>query len=162
MVILLYVKSFWHCKVIIVKSSGKSFIHFSEVIWLFIKWIVTVAVGVIMFFINGWLTGNNKYGITSKKDDERSQLIKHKTIVSSWLLLMIFFIINFIFNFFNLDNDRLAMVEFNYPELFYLLIAIVSYFIYYWIYSRKMSSYEKKIWTPKRKKTYIRDFSKKM
>ncbi|WP_407391091.1 hypothetical protein [Carnobacterium jeotgali] len=111
---------------------------------MFIRWIVTVAVGVIMFFINGWLTGNNKYGITSKKDDERSQLIKHKTIVSSWLLLMIFFIINFIFNFFNLDNDRLAMVEFNYPELFYLLIAIVSYFIYYWIYSRKMSSYEKK------------------
>ncbi|EDP68916.1 hypothetical protein CAT7_06733 [Carnobacterium sp. AT7] len=96
-----------------------------------------------MFFINGWLTGNNEYGITSKKNDERSQLIKHKAIVSSWLLLMMFFIIDFIFNFFNLDNNRLAMVEFNYPELFYLLIAIVSYFIYYWIYSRKMSSHEK-------------------
>ncbi|MGB7459342.1 MAG: hypothetical protein WA887_00510 [Carnobacterium jeotgali] len=110
---------------------------------MFIRWIVTLAVGVIMFFINGWLTGNNEYGITSKKNDERSQLIKHKAIVSSWLLLMMFFIIDFIFNFFNLDNNRLAMVEFNYPELFYLLIAIVSYFIYYWIYSRKMSSHEK-------------------
>lgn len=110
---------------------------------MFIRWIVTLAVGVIMFFINGWLTGNNEYGITSKKNDERSQLIKHKAIVSSWLLLMMFFIIDFIFNFFNLDNNRLAMVEFNYPELFYLLIAIVSYYIYYWIYSRKMSSHEK-------------------
>ena len=110
---------------------------------MFIRWIVTLAVGVIMFFINGWLTGNNEYGITSKKNDERSQLIKHKAIVSSWLLLMMFFIIDFIFNFSNLDNNRLAMVEFNYPELFYLLIAIVIYFIYYWIYSRKMSSHEK-------------------
>ncbi|SMH28884.1 hypothetical protein SAMN04488700_0996 [Carnobacterium iners] len=110
---------------------------------MLIRWIVTFAVGLIMFFVIGWLTGNNEYGVTSKKDDERSQLIKHKAIVSSWLLLIMFFIINFVFNFFNLNDERLAMVEFNYPELFYLLIAIVSYFIYYWIYSRKMSSYEK-------------------
>ena len=69
--------------------------------------------------------------------------INHNEIVSSWLLLIIFFIINFVFNFFNLNNERLAMVGSNYPELFYLLIAIVSYYIYYWIYSRKMRSYEK-------------------
>lgn len=110
---------------------------------MLIRWIVAFAVGLIMFFVIGRLTGDSDHGVTSKKDDERSQLIKHKAIVSSWLLLIIFFIINFVFNFFNLNNENLAMVGFNYPELFYLLIAIVSYYIYYWIYSRKMSIYEK-------------------
>ena len=110
---------------------------------MLIRWIVAFAVGLILFFVIGRLTGDNDYGVTSKKDDERSQFIKHKAIVSSWLLLIIFFIINFVFNFFNLNNERLAMVGSNYPELFYLLIAIASYYIYYWIYSRKMINYEK-------------------
>ena len=54
-----------------------------------------------------------------------------------------FFVINFVFDLFNLNDERLALVPFVYPELLYLLIAVISYFVYYWIYSRRMSSNEK-------------------
>ncbi len=100
-------------------------------------------IGLIIFFIIGWVTGTNEYGGVETKDDERSQLIKQKAIVSSWLLLLMFLIISFVFDFFNLNDERLALVPFVYPELLYLLIAVISYFVYYWIYSRRMSSHEK-------------------
>lgn len=104
------------------------------------KLFVALIVGVLIYFIFGWVTGTEEYGGVNTKDDERSQLIKHKAIVSSWLLLLLFFIVNFTFDFFNLNNGRLAQVEFAYPSLFYLLVAVVSYFVYYWIYSLRMSS----------------------
>lgn len=106
---------------------------------LLVKWAITFLVGLVVFFIIGWITGTDEYGGVKTKDDERSQLIKQKAIVNSWLLLIVFFIINFVFDFFNLNDERLAMVEFEYPGLFYFFIAIISYFVYYWIYSRLMS-----------------------
>jgi hypothetical protein len=109
----------------------------------FIRAVVPLLVGLIIFFIIGWATGTDEYGGVKTKDDERSQLIKQKAIVSSWLLLLMFFIINFVFDFFNLNDERLSLVPFVYPELLYLLIAVISYFVYYWIYSRRMSSNEK-------------------
>lgn len=110
---------------------------------MLIKIVVPFLVGIIIFFVIGWMTGTDEYGGVKTKDDERSQFIKQKAIVSSWLLLLMFLVINFVFDFFNLNDERLAMVEFKYPELFYLLLAIVSYFVYYWIYNRRMSSNEK-------------------
>ncbi|WP_229194004.1 hypothetical protein [Bacillus cereus] len=112
-------------------------------IGLLVKWIIPFLVGLIIFFIIGWVTGTDEYGGVKTKDDERSQLIKQKAIVSSWLLLLGFFVINFIFDFFHLNDERLALVQFKYPELLYLLIAILSYFVYYWMYSRRMSVHEK-------------------
>ncbi len=110
---------------------------------MLIKAVVPFLIGLIIFFIIGWVTGTNEYGGVETKDDERSQLIKQKAIVSSWLLLLMFLIISFVFDFFNLNDERLALVPFVYPELLYLLIAVISYFVYYWIYSRRMSSHEK-------------------
>lgn len=110
---------------------------------MLIKAVVPLLIGLIIFFIIGWVTGTNEYGGVETKDDERSQLIKQKAIVSSWLLLLMFLIISFVFDFFNLHDERLELVPFVYPELLYLLIAVISYFVYYWIYSRRMSSHEK-------------------
>lgn len=100
-------------------------------------------VALSIFFVTGWLTRSDEYGVSSKKDEARSQLIKYKAIVSSWVLLISFFVINFVFDFFNLNDERLAILPFKYPELLYLFIAIISYFIFYWIYRRKMSANEK-------------------
>lgn len=108
---------------------------------MLIRWIASLVVALIIFFIIGWITGTDEYGGVKTKDDERSQFIKQKAIVSSWLLLLMFFIINFVFNFFNLNDERIEQLK--YPGLFYLLIAIISYFVYYWIYSRRMSGNEK-------------------
>lgn len=108
-----------------------------------IRAVVPLLVGLIIFIIIGWVTGTDEYGGVKTKDDERSQLIKQKAIVSSWLLLLMFFVINFVFDLFNLNDERLALILFVYPELLYLLIAVISYFVYYWIYSRRMSSNEK-------------------
>lgn len=107
---------------------------------MFVRWVVPFLIGIILFWVIGWLTGDKDY---DAKDDERSEFIKQKAIVRSWVLLIMFFIINFVFDFFNLTDERLALVPFVYPELFYLLIAIISYFVYYWIYSKRMSSSEK-------------------
>lgn len=112
-------------------------------ILLLLKVIIPLFVGLIIFFVIGWVTGTDEYGGVEAKDDERLQLIKQKAIVRSWLLLLIFFIINFIFDFFKLNDGRLALIQFKYPELFYLLFAVISYFAYYWIYSRRMSGNEK-------------------
>ncbi|MCM3737805.1 hypothetical protein M3215_18940 [Bacillus cytotoxicus] len=110
---------------------------------MLVKWVIPFLVGLIIFFIIGWVTGTDEYSGVKTKDDERSQLIKQKAIVSSWLLLLGFFVINFIFDFLHLNDERLALVQFKYPELLYLLIAMLSYFVYYWMYSRRMSVHEK-------------------
>lgn len=102
--------------------------------------IVPLLVGLIMFFIIGWTTGNKEYGGVETKDDERSQLIKQKAIVSSWVLLLMFLFINFLFDFFNINQ---VAPKLEYPELFYLLLLVGSYFVYYWIYNRRLSTNEK-------------------
>ena len=115
-----------------------------EVIGLLVGWVVPFIVGLVIFLIIGWISGNGEeYGGVKTNDDERSQLIKQKAIVSSWLLLLVFFIINFVFDLFDLNDGRLAMIQFKYPELFYLLFSVGSYFVYYWVYNRRMSSNEK-------------------
>lgn len=110
------------------------------VMQLLIKAVVPFLIGIIAFFIIGWVTGTNEYGGVKTKDDERSKVIKQKAIISSWLLLLLFFMVNVVFDLFDLRDERLALVPFVYPELLYLLIAIISYFVYYWIYSRRMRS----------------------
>lgn len=110
---------------------------------LLVKWIVSLVIGLVIFFIIGWVTGTEEYGGIKTKDDERLQLIKQKSIVSSWLMLLGIFVVNFVFDFFHLSDKRLADVQFQNPELLYLLIAILSYVVFFWIYSRRMSEYEK-------------------
>lgn len=112
-------------------------------IGLLVKWVIPFIFGLSMFFISGWVSGTDEYGGVKTKGDERSKLIKQKAIVSSWLLLLGFLFINFISNLLNLYDERLALVPFKYPELLYLLIAVLSYFVYYWMYSRRMSVHEK-------------------
>ena len=104
---------------------------------MLISAVVPLLVGLVMFFIIGWTTGNKEYGGVETQDDERSQLIKQKAIVSSWVLLLAFLFINFVFDFFNLYKVDSKLI---YPELFYLLLLVGSYFVYYWIYSRQLSS----------------------
>ncbi|MGP4078197.1 hypothetical protein [Halobacillus sp. K22] len=108
-------------------------------ITLLTGWAVSILVGVIIFLIIGRFTGNEEYGGINKSDDERSQLIKQKAIVGSWTFLFIVFVINIIFRFFNLNTGLLKNAPFNHPELFYLLLLIGSYFVYYIIYSRRLS-----------------------
>ena len=107
---------------------------------MLVRWIVPFFVGLIIFLIIGWFTGKKEYGA---KDDERSQLIKQKAIVGSWTFLIMVFVINIIFDFFDLRTGPVNNVPFNHPELLYLLLLVGSYFIYYWIYSRRLSSNEK-------------------
>lgn len=110
---------------------------------MLIRWIVILVAVLIMFFVIGWFTGNKGYGGSSKNDDERSQLIKRKSIVGSWTFLLAVFFINIIFDFFDLRTGMLKNAPFNHPELFYLLILVGSYFVYYFIYSRRKSGNKK-------------------
>lgn len=103
------------------------------------SYLVIVLLAIILFFVIGRFTGNDEYG-SGSKDDERSQFIKQKAIVSSWVLLVGFLMVNFVFDLFNLQRVETTL---KYPELFYLVLLVVSYFIYYWIYSRRFSTNEK-------------------
>jgi|SRR5699024_4793556 len=104
------------------------------------KIIIPFLVGLTLVFIVGWATGDDAYSGVKTNDDERSQFIKQKAIVSSWVLLLMFLFINFVFNLFNINR---VIPNFSYPELFYLLLLFGSYFVYYWIYNRRLSSHEK-------------------
>ena len=103
------------------------------------EWGVSVLVGFSLFLIIGWFTGDKEYGRGSKTNDERSRFIKQKAIAGSWIFLLTVFVINVILNFFDLRTGPLKNAPFNHPELFYLLLLVGSYFVCYWMYSKRIS-----------------------
>jgi len=112
---------------------------------LLVKLIVPFLLGLIAFFIPAWFAGNKEYGGVETKDDERSQLIKQKAIAGSWIFMLILFIFSTVLDFFDLSKGPLKNIPFAYehPSLIYLILLIASYFVYYLIYSRRLSSNEK-------------------
>lgn len=99
---------------------------------------IAMSGGFIVFLIVGWFTGNKEYGGVETNDDERAQLIKQKSIVNSWILLLIMLIFNVIHDFIGSGS-----LTFKHLPLFYLFLLVGSYFVYYWIYSRRLSGNEK-------------------
>ena len=97
------------------------------------KVVIGLGGGLAIFLIVGWFTGTKEYGGAETKDDERSQLIKQKSIVSSWIFLLIILIGNVVYDFVGSGPLR-----FNHLSLAYLLLLIISYFVYFWYYSRRM------------------------
>lgn len=102
-----------------------------------LSWLVVLGVSLVLFLILGKVTGSEEHGYKTN-DDERKRHIKHQAIVSSWIILVAFFVINFFIDFFNLSDMRLNSVPLIYPELLYLLIAISSYFIFYVMYRKRL------------------------
>ncbi|MBU8790547.1 hypothetical protein [Oceanobacillus caeni] len=89
--------------------------------------------------IIGYFTGSKDYFL-GPNDDERKKVIKQKSVVQSWSTILLFLLTNFLFDLFNLHDERLSEAPFVFPELFYLIILILSYFIFLLINSRKMSA----------------------
>lgn len=102
------------------------------------NWLVGLILVFLLYFIFGWMTGSEEYGFKTN-DDERKRYIKQKAIVNSWLIVFIFLLTNFVLDVFNLRDERLDHVPFVYPELLYLIIAVVSYLIFYAVHKRRMS-----------------------
>lgn len=100
---------------------------------------VFVIIPLLFMMIVGYFTGSKDY-FFGPNDDERQRSIKHKSVVQSWSTVLLFLLTNFIFDFFNLHDERLADNPFVYPELFYLMILVVSYFIFLAVNNRKMSA----------------------
>ncbi|WHY77299.1 hypothetical protein QNH20_25040 [Neobacillus sp. WH10] len=103
------------------------------------KWIFYLIIPILWLFVVSWFTGSKDY-VFQTNDDERKQKIKQKAIVQSWTTLILFFITNFLLNFFHLNDKRLDNVPLVYPEVDYFLVAVVSYFIFFIINNRKMSA----------------------
>ncbi|MEH7239576.1 hypothetical protein [Bacillus sp. JJ1562] len=101
--------------------------------------ITLVIVPLIFIIIIGYFTGSKEF-ILGPNDDERKKLIKQKSIVQSWATIFLFLLTNFLFDLFNLQDERLSDINFVFPELFYLIILVVSYFIYLVINNKKMSA----------------------
>lgn len=112
---------------------------------MLVKLVVPFLLGLIAFFIPAWFTGSKEYGGVETKDDERSQLIKHKAIAGSWTFMLILFVFSVTFNFFDISKGPLKNIPFAYdhPSLVYLILLVGSYFVYYWIYSKRLSGNEK-------------------
>ncbi|WP_239457226.1 hypothetical protein [Planococcus versutus] len=102
-----------------------------------LSWLVIIVVSLLLFLILGKITGSEEHGYKTN-DDERKKHIKQQAIVSSWIMLLVFFVINFFNDFFNLSDIRLDNVPLIYPELLYLLIAVSSYFIFYVMYRKRL------------------------
>lgn len=101
--------------------------------------IIFIVVPILWMAIVGFFTGNKDYFLGSN-DDERKRSIKQKSVVQSWSTVLLFLLTNFLYDYFNLFDERLADVAVVYPELLYLIILVVSYFIFYVINNRKMSA----------------------
>lgn len=100
---------------------------------------VFLIIPLLFMMIVGYFTGSKDYFL-GPNADERQKSIKHKSVVQSWSTVLLFLLTNFIFDFLNLDDERLADVPFVYPELFYLMILVVSYFVFLVVNNRKMSA----------------------
>ncbi|SET16307.1 hypothetical protein SAMN05421676_10389 [Salinibacillus kushneri] len=101
--------------------------------------LIYIVIPILWMLIIGWFTGSKAF-FFGPKDDERKQSIKQKTIIQSWATLFLFLLTNFLFDLFDLRDARLDQVEFVYPELLYLLILVLSYVVFYWINTKKMSA----------------------
>ncbi len=86
----------------------------------------------------GWITGKKEYPV-GPNDDERKKMIKDRSMIQSWLTLLLFLLTNFLFDRFNINEDVPSLSSAN-LELFYLIVALISYFIFYLINSRKLSA----------------------
>lgn len=101
--------------------------------------ITLVVVPLVFIIIIGYFTGSKEF-ILGPNDDERKKLIKQKSIVQSWATIFLFLLANFLFDLFNLQDERLSDIPFAFPELFYLIILVMSYFIFLVINNKKMSA----------------------
>ncbi|WP_175990136.1 hypothetical protein [Bacillus sp. Marseille-Q1617] len=86
----------------------------------------------------GWITGKKSYPI-GPNDDERKRSIKSKSIIQSWTTLLLFLVTNYLFGVFNVNEPEVSMSDTN-LELFYIILALITYFIFYLINSKKMSA----------------------
>lgn len=98
-----------------------------------------IIIPLVFILIIGYFTGSKEF-ITGPNDDERKKVIKQKSIVQSWITIFLFLLTNFLYDLFNLQNERLSDSTFFIPELFYLIILVVSYFIFFIINNKKMSA----------------------
>lgn len=105
-----------------------------------VEWIIPIFVGLILVYSVSWFTGDKNYSGVETGDDERSQLIKMKSIVGSWVFLLVILLIRFVIDLFNLNQSTTTI---KFPELLYLILLVSSYFVYYWVYSRRLSSNDK-------------------
>ena len=101
-----------------------------------------ISIVIILVFIGiiGYFTGNKESFGVGPNNDERKKFIKQKSIVQSWATILLFLLTNFLWDFFNLYDERLFDTTIVYPELLYLSILIISYFIFLIINNKKMSA----------------------
>lgn len=107
-----------------------------------VEWGIFVVFGLLFFFINDWLSGE---GLIFSGQDERKRAIKYKSIVQSWLALIMLFTANYVQHHF---VDRLFMnsrFSFDTPDypLFYIVMALVTYFGFFIYNNIKMSAKNK-------------------
>lgn len=95
-----------------------------------LQWLLILIIATVCLFLFEWIAGRNRGTSREKRS------IKEKSIIQSWLLLVIFFITNAMVQLFNnimgtVQNPIPA------PHLFYFIVAMVSYFLFYFYYLRK-------------------------
>ena len=114
-------------------------------ILLFIKLVIPFLLGVAAYVIPPFFTGTKEHGGVNPKDDERSQFIKQKAIAGSWTFMLLLFVFITTLDFFKIGKGPFGNFQFGFEHqtLFYLIILIASYFVYYFIYSKRLSSNEK-------------------
>ncbi|WP_035531175.1 hypothetical protein [Halobacillus kuroshimensis] len=100
--------------------------------------LTNLVIPFIWLGIVGVLSGSQEF-IFKPKEDERKQWIKQKAVIQSWSTIILFMLANLLFEFFNGGDPRLEGIKTNYPELFYLTILFLSYCVFYFINSRKVS-----------------------
>ena len=79
-----------------------------------VGWIIPIFVGLILVYSVSWFTGDKNYSGVETGDDERSQLIKMKSIVGSWVFLLMILLIRFVIDLFNLNQLTITI---KFPEL---------------------------------------------
>lgn len=105
-----------------------------------IHWFIYAILGIFFVLISDWLSGNGLF-FSGQNADERKKAIKQKAIVQSWLSLILLFAIDIMQNHFFTDSRYSFNV---YYPIFYIIMAFLTFFIFFIYNSIKMSAGSKR------------------
>ena len=106
-----------------------------------IKWIILLLGAIIIFLIPSWMIQMDNVGKLKEKNNELHQVIQQRAIVASWIFILGIFVMSAIPDLFGFTKKLFHKIQsvFDSLSLVYLIILVVSYFVYYWIFSKKFS-----------------------
>ncbi|WP_208559725.1 hypothetical protein [Marinilactibacillus kalidii] len=102
---------------------------------MILRTLIPIFLSIILFLPISWLTERSIFG--SKENTFQSLSVKQKAMINSWTILLLFLLVNTLFEVFHLYQSAFTDT---YASFFYLLVLLVSYVLSHFFYRSKGSA----------------------